>query len=226
MNISHSLLAVVVEALFMPRAMEDKVCRSIFDKISDNHGIISYTNTKGIAVMSTAEEKSNLIRYRIAKDRMLLTYEFTKNSLNYYNGLIGDFFDIFTRETGIYNFAAHNTVIRKNAFINELSDSREYLLRKVMGFDDSKLTAFKRPLHLAGARIFFPPLKEDRSSFDIKIESSLENPKGLFVENRGMFAYPVDYKKNRDEIARSIEKTEKFLAENVMEFLSRFNTEA
>ncbi|HDT15520.1 MAG TPA: hypothetical protein ENN55_04855 [Firmicutes bacterium] len=226
MDISHSLLAVVVEVIFMPKKMEDRVCRGIFDKISDNHGIISYTNAKGIAVMSSAEEKSNLIRYRIAGDRMLLTYEFTKNSLNYYNGLIGDFIDIFAKDTGINVFAAHNTVIRKNAKITDLPDSREYLLRKVLGFDDAKLTAFKRPLHLAGTRIFFPPIKEDKSSFDIKIESSLEDPRNLFIENRGIFAYAVDYKKNRDEIARSMEKTDKFIAENVMDFLSRFDKEA
>ena len=119
-------------------------------------------------------------------------------------------------------FLVHNILIRKHVNVPGIEDARDFLLRNVHKFGDKHLEKFKRPLHMMGTRVFFPPVSGDKTSFDIKIETALDDYKKFFIESKGIFPQPVDMKKNPGVMEASIKKTESFIDTNIIDFLTQF----
>ena len=220
MEISTRLLAVMAELAIIPAVIEDKKIREIFNRISDTHAINSYTTiADGHVQMSS---KKNGTSYQIMRDRIVLNYEFCDNSLNYYAGMIRDFMDVFYKATAINLFLVQNIGIRKLVNMGSV-DGRDYLIKQVFSMTDENLKFFERPLHMIGARIFFPAVEgRDMVSYEVKFESSMEDFKTLFIENKGTFPAAIDMRKPSD-IGESISKTDEFINKNMLQFLSQFS---
>ncbi len=223
MDITTRLLALVLELFYVPAVIEDKKARQIFDKVSDTHGITTFTTLPGEGIVMTSGMQQGGINYKIMKDRIMLIYEFCDKSLNFYTGLANDFIDIFKNTTNISFFILHNITIRKLINIPGVNDTREFIIKNMFSLKDENLKAFERPLHLIGTRIFFPALNQnDIDSFDVKIETSLEDFKTFFIENKGIFPKPVNLLNDSNTISNDINKTEKFLSENIVNFILQF----
>ncbi len=225
MGLNTRLNAVAFEAIYIPVKLDEKKIRALFDRISDSHGIKSFGKMSDGAIVMQGGDESNQSKYIIMKDRAVVSFEQCANSLNYYISLIDDFFDQFIKETGISLCVASTATIRRTGTIPGETDSREYILRKAFGMSDKRLGPFKRPLHIFGTRIFFPPLPDDPSSYDIKIENAFEDVRMLFVENKGVFAAPFDIKADRARLTKTVELTDKFIEEKVADFILQFKTE-
>lgn len=222
METSTRLAGIAVELITMPADITDKTCRAVFDTISDNHGMGSFVSMPdGSIQMASKKQKPNLTRYIIMKDRVVLSYEFCENSMNYYQGLIGDFLNVYTGKTGIHMFLMQNITIRKLVNIAGVQDSRDFLIKKVFSLKEENLQKFGRPLHMFGTRIFFPGTQADQSSFEVKIETLLEDYKTLFVENKAMFPIPLEAKKAGD-LGGLMNKTDDFMDKNIMDFIGQF----
>lgn len=226
MDITTRLLALVVELFFVPAGIEDKKARQIFDRISDTHNITTFSSLPGEGIiMETNKGQAGIINYKIMKDRVVMVYEFCDKSLNYYVGLVSDFIDIFKNITNISFYIVHNITLRKLVNIPGVNDTREFIIKNIYSLKDENLKPFGRPLHLIGTRIFFPATSnENIESFDSKIETSLEDLKTFFIENKGIFPRPVNLLLPSDNniINNNIDKTEKFLSENIINFILQF----
>ena len=224
MDVSTRLYSMAVEAVFMPAQLDEKKCRGIFDRVSDSHSITAYQSLPDSSVMmSSKDEKSNLSRYRISKDRLAITYDFCSQSMNYYQAMADDFIKVFTEITGNSMFLMHSVVIRKLVNIKGVEDGRGFLISKVLAMKDESFKTFGRPLHAMGTRMFFPPMKDDMAAFDVKIESWMEDYRTLFVECAGVYSTPVDLKANSAGIGNDITRTDEFIGKNIMGFLAQFN---
>ena len=227
MDVSTRFFSMAVEAVFMPAQLDEKKCRGIFDRVSDSHSIVTYQSLADSSVlMSSKDEKTNLARYRISKDRLTITYEFCSQSMNYYQAMSDDFFKIFTDITGTSLFIMHNVIIRKLLNIKGIEDGRGFLISRVFSMKEENFKGFGRPLHAMGARMFFPPVKEDMTAYDVKIESWMEDYRTLFLECAGVYSNPVDIKANSAAIGNDITRTDEFINKNVMGFLSQFKDNA
>jgi hypothetical protein len=216
----------MVEAVFIPVQVDEKKARAVFDRVSESHGIKFYSSMPdGTVVMSTAEGSANKARYMLMRDRIVLTYDQCPNSMNYYNGLISDFFDIYTAETGMSFFLAGNIIVRKLGTLDRGRDARDFLIKNTFSMKDSDLAPFKRPLHLAGARLFFPGFAEDPASFDVKIESSIEDHRVFFVENKALFPMPFNISADRSHVAKITARAEAFVEDNIAGFLAQYDRE-
>ena len=224
MDISTRLLSVVTELVFIPAHIEDKKYREIFDKISEGHFIRSYTSLPDTSIQMTGskEEHSDHVLYKIMKDRLYISYEYCTSSIAYYSGLIKDFVEIFSKATGLPLFLMHGVTIRKLINIKGIDDSRDFLIKKVFKLKDENFKTFNRPIHMMGGRIFFPPVPEDTTSHEIKIESSMEDYKTLFVEDKANFPQPIDLKSGNDIINKNINLTDEFINNNTISFLMQF----
>ncbi len=225
MDASTRLFSFVVELVFLPAQIEDRKIREIFDKISDSHSITSFmTMPDGSIQMASKDEKNNLTKYRVLKDRVVLSYDFCANSLNYYQGLVTDFTEIFSAATGVPMAIMHSVIIRKLINFKGIEDSRDFLIKKVFSLTEGNLQKFGRPLHMMGTRIFFPPVPADMVTYDIKIESSMEDYRTLFLECVSIFSKPIDFKSNgMTELSADINKADEFLSKNIMGFLEQFS---
>ena len=222
MGTSTRLIAIAAELLTMPAEIDEKKCRSIFNKVSDSHSLGSYTSMPDGGVhMVSKKQKPNLARYIIMKDRLVLSYEFCENSMNYYQSLMGDFITAFTQETGMPLFLAQSITIRKLINMGGIADSRDFLIKKVFSIKEENLQKFGRPLHMFGTHILFPATQADQSTFEVKIETQMEDYKTLFIENKAMFHQPMEAKKAVD-LGVLIKKTDDFIDNNLMDFISQF----
>lgn len=222
MEASTRLAGIIVELVILPADIENKKCRVIFDKISDSHGIGQFMSPPdGSIQMSSKKPGPNFTRYIIMRDRVVMSYELCENSMNYYQGLMGDFMGAFTGATGISLFIAQNITVRKLVNIAGIADSRDFLIKKVFSFKEENLQKFGRPLHMLGTRIFFPGSQADPPSFEVKIETLLEDHKTLFIENKAMFPVPMEAQKGLD-LGVLINKTDEFINRNIMGFIEQF----
>jgi hypothetical protein len=171
--------------------------------------------------MASKKQKPNLTRYIILKDRVVLSYEFCENSMNYYQSLMADFISAFIKETGVSLFLVQGITIRKTYNFAGIADSRDFLIKKVCSIKEENLQKFGRPLHVFGARILFPPLPEDQSTYEVKIETLVEDYKTMLIENKAMFPQAMDARKSAD-LGPVIKKTDDFISNNLVNFISQF----
>lgn len=223
MEVTTRLYSMVVEAVFIPAQLDEKKCREIFDKVSDSHAITTYQSLPDNSVlMSSKDEKVNFSRYKISKDRLNMSYDFCTQSVNYYQAISDDFLKVFTSITGNSLFLMHSVIIRKLVNIKGIEDCRDFLISKVLSMTEANFQTFKRPLHAIGTRLFFPPIKDDMSAYDVKVESWMDDYRTLYIECAGVYSTPMDIKIQSTGIGSDITKTDEFINKNVMGFLSRF----
>jgi len=224
METSTRMLALISEFIMVPVEIQEKKYRLIFDKISDTHSIGSYTSlADGAIQLVSKNQKSNITRYIIMKDRVVLSYEFCENSLNYYQGLMDDFFDVFNKETNINTFLMHSITIRKLLNIPGIEDSRRFLIEKVFSLKGENLQYFEKPLHMLGSRLFFPGTPTDNNTaFDVRIETVMEDFRTFFIENKGIFPKPFDINKPNTIVPDNIKATDNFIDKNIINFLAQF----
>lgn len=217
------LLSITAELVMMPADIEDKKCRAVFDKISDSHSMGSYvTMPDGGVQMTSKKQRPNFTRYIIMKDRIVLSYEYCENSMNYYQSMMSDFISAFFQATGINLFLVQGITIRKLVNMKGIEDSRDFLIKKVFSLKEENLQKFGRPLHMFGTRILFPGTQEDQSTYEVKMETLLEDYKTLFIENKAMFPMPMDTRKSTD-LGPVIKKADDFINNNLMGFISQFS---
>ncbi len=223
METSTRMLALISEFIMVPVEIQEKKYRLIFDKISDTHSIGSYTTlADGAIQMVSKSQKSNITRYIIMKDRVVLSYEFCENSLNYYQGLMDDFFNVFNKETNINTFLMHSITIRKLININGIGDSRQFLIENVFSLKNENLRYFEKPLHMIGSRFFFPGTTDNNTAFDVRIETVMDDFRTFFIENKGIFPRPVDISSTATSISDDIRITDNFIDVNIVNFLTQF----
>lgn len=223
METSTRMIALISEFIMVPVEIQEKKLRLIFDKISDSHSIGSYTSlADGTIQMASKSQKTNIARYMIMKDRILLSYEFCESSINYYIGLMDDFFNVFYKETGINTFLMHSITIRKLINISGIEDARQFLIKNIFSLKEENLRCFQKPLHMCGTRMFFPGTTDNNTAFDIRIETVMDDFKTFFIENKGIFPQLIDISKNGTMITNNIKSTDNFIDKNIINFLTQF----
>ncbi|HPD18570.1 MAG: hypothetical protein KA120_08985 [Candidatus Goldbacteria bacterium] len=223
METSTRMLALISEFIMVPVEIQEKKHRLIFDRISDTHSIGSYTSlADGSIQMVSKSQKTNVTRYIIMKDRIVLSYEFCENSLNYYLGQMDDFYRVFYEETNINTFLMHSITIRKLVNLSGIEDSRKFMLEKVFSIKSENLQCFEKPLHMFGTRLFFPGTTDNNTAFDIRIETVMDDFKTFFIENKGIFPQPVDINRNAAIISDNIKAVDDFINRNIINFLTQF----
>ena len=221
-NVSTRLFAVTTELVTLPTILEDKKCREIFNTVSESHNIKSYTTLPdGSVQMSSNEMPPDIGRYRIMWDRISISFEYCSKALSYYSGLIKSFAETYAKVTKMQLFLMDTNVIRKLVNIRGVEDGREFLIKKVYKLEEKNFAPFGRPLHMLGGRMFFPPLPEDTTSHEIKTESFMDDYRSIYIEDKAVFSQPVDIN-NMKNIETNINKTDDFINNNIIQFLTQF----
>lgn len=74
-----------------------------------------------------------------------------------------------------------------------------YFTQRVLHPDFGDLSLFPRPVSGLGLRLVFPPTAEERSTFQLRVEPYLQDPKMFFLENSAQFFDPVTHYKAIEE---------------------------
>ena len=125
---------------------------------------------------------------------------------------------------GIQAFLQCQVTVRTLVNPRIFPDSREFLKSALFGFGP-ELSEFGRDPQLFGLSMAFPALPDEPSAFTIKIESFRNDPRSLFIENRGAFG-PQVVARGLDGLGENIRRTYEFVVERVIAFLEHFDERA
>ena len=198
--------------------------REFFNDIPKTVGI-SYKEFKILpnseALFRTVEG-NNISLTLIKKDRLIVQEEFPQMPLNVLKT------NIASLVKGAYNFlripffVSQVSVIRRLYQPTNFKDARVFLGNNMCGLKDRLFPVFNRPVHIFGLRFSFPPFKERKIGYDLRIESYARNPQLIFVENVGIYNEPLTVDRI-NLMLNNLEQTNRFIEENVLRFLEQFD---
>jgi hypothetical protein len=87
----------------------------------------------------------------------------------------------------------HQThILRKTLPLSGSRDARSFLLSEILHIPQERMVNWKRPFAAVGLRFMFPPQHANElSTHDLKIESFLQDPGKVFLENTSNFLIPL-----------------------------------
>jgi len=74
-------------------------------------------------------------------------------------------------------------------------------------------------------RFFIPATQTEQNEYNIRVESLLQDAGKIFLENQARFLVPLQLQGDYvNKIKEEIDKTYKFLRENISAFLEQYNS--
>jgi len=124
---------------------------------------------------------------------------------------------------GIEQIALQNFVVRSLVNSRVYHDSKEFMSRSMLNMEDDDFGCLEREPQIVGLRLFFPQTNESRGAFNIRIESYVQEPRSLFVENIGIFRSFVNGA-NLNELTSNFFSTYDYLDSNIVDFIAQFDS--
>jgi hypothetical protein len=124
---------------------------------------------------------------------------------------------------GIEQFALQNFVVRSLVNSRVYPDSKEFLRKSVLNMEDEDFQVLEREPQIVGLRFFFPQTNETRGAFNIRVESYVQEPRSVFVENIGIFRSLVTGL-NLNELTSNFFATYDYLDSNIVDFIAQFDS--
>lgn len=224
MHKESQLIHSRVELLYFPQNIPEERLREFFGNISQSTGI-KYKEFKILpnneAIFRTVEG-SNISLTFIRRDRLIIQEDFPQFPLEILKSNVESIVKAAYNFIRVPFFVSQVSVIRRLYRPAKFNDARVFLGDNMCGMKDKLFPVFKRPAHIFGLRLSFPSFKENKIGYDLRIESYARDPKLIFVENMGVYNAPLTVN-NINLILSNLDETNRFIEENTLEFLERFD---
>ena len=233
---------ITADVIFLPQpSLDFSKAQDIFRAISHETGMRSFEHIGSKTVMKTPVDEKQESRLVLLRDRMSFSSSvvsgvssidkpiFRKN-LRIVAEECFDKINIPFSVTRVWQIEVLLPISQLES--GGISDTRVFLAEHAMGLDAQRkiLPYFGRPAQTFGLRLVFPPnlgTPEDLllNSFDLRLESYNRDPKYFFINNSATFPAPM-FKGDYDLLDKELEEAEKFVKENVRDFLLQFDSNA
>ncbi len=169
-----------------------------------------------------------IFRVRLLPDRISVVNEYTSLSKGLFMQTFVDIIKCCAEVLKLPIIIVRSYTLRVTAEAQGSIDSREFIGDRVCGLSPEKRDPFKRPIHLVGLRFLLPPYKaadgkEMPNEFNVKVESRVNDPKKMFIENAARFMDAPCAFLSPDKYKADFDSTDRFIVENVATFLTQFN---
>ncbi len=225
MSYDPRMIAFLAEIIYTPLELRADVVQSIHNSLY-RQTEISYQNFQiaadGIHLSNVPERPGAVSAVSFAPDRMVLREELRATTVEDFATRVVNVASVSFRTLGIPLSLAQQFVIRSLVTPRQTQDSREFLLRRVIGAPDQAWGAFGRPMQRVGLSFTFPQVQEHDQVFNVRIETWNQDPRSLWIENVGSYTRPVPAERIPD-LGASLLTTYKFVTGQVSRFLSHFD---
>lgn len=207
-----------------PVLHSDKKLRELFHRLGAVHEFSQYEQqTEGTAQFRRTWRGTNeRLACAFQKDQVEVVHEFPSTDLQGFWLSARDILKESVASLAIPVFVVQQYLIRKIASPLAEADARLFLSQRVCSIEEKKLQVFGRPLHGVGLRFFFPASKDMPFEYNVKVESLLNDPTQLFLENTAKF-YAAQQTADLNPLKKNLEATEEFLSQTVVNFLRQYN---
>jgi hypothetical protein len=229
----HSIvpLSYIIELNYgLPEGAVRYEKKMIFDLLKTLGESLDYVNSRqkdeNSWILSKRKQAPEIAELRIFPDKLVIIQEHMRASkevfLQELDIIIKSFVELFK----VPIVVLRRYVIRVTAEAKEGMDTREFLGDRVCGLVPAKRESLKRPIQLVGLRFIFPPYrdetKEVNNEFTIRLESRINEPKKMFIENDAKFLEPTIFL-SLEKFKAEFEQTLQFITTNVSDFLQQYN---
>lgn len=214
-EISFIPSAFIIELIHPPLNHPDKVLKEVFLEVSEPHGYSSFQLVGGRpgAVLASGDKR----HCEILTDRLIVREERTESTFRDFAHESLNLVDSVRRRVPIPIFLTTAVTIRSLIPLPPgQTDSVRLLVEKCWKTPPEAFGSFKRPLGGIGFRFVFPPVQEDRSEVQVRLEPSFGDRRMFFIEIHYRFFNPVQ---TREELEKVVETVHDFQARQVAEFV-------
>lgn len=205
-------LAFITELAFPPMEFEQRVLKELYLDTSSAHNFTEFKILNGGAVLSLGERR----QFNILRDRVIIKDDLTDLTFDAYTRMAVDLCDRAKARTGIPIYLTQSVVIRLLSPIDGEGPAAKDLLEAFIKVEPEALKEFGRPLSGVGLRFVFPPIPQDPSEFQVRLEPYFRDPKMMFLENVARFLHPCQ---DGAGLAAVLNRADGFLKTQVAEFL-------
>lgn len=219
-------LSFIVELLNPPMNHSIDNTQKLFAELKNTYA--NYTRpADNITELSHIDRNSQeMKKLIIGRDKVIILNEVTSATLDSFWKIASDDIKKAVTILNIPLFFYRQYTIRFTASPLKEKDSRIFLGNRVCALDEERLKPFGRPIHGVGLRFFIPAIQTEQNEYNIRVESLLQDTGKIFLENQARFLIPLQLQGDYvGKIKEEVDKTYKFLRENISAFLEQYNKE-
>lgn len=210
----------------LPVSPAEEIRRSLIESLEKKTGLTHSFFREDSFGFEKKTGPEETIRASFFADRVLLLHDFPSqlDTVKYFAEISKEITLEASRHERIPSFFQQLYIIRASARPLRTDDARVFIGESVIGLDGEKTSLFNRPIQSVGLRLRFPPLQDTPWGFDLRIQSDAEDSKILLLENECQYADPLSVEQIEEgEIERRLVIAVKFLHENAVSFLEKYN---
>ncbi len=214
-----SLLAQISTLRFPPAPLNAAMHRDVFNRLSAME-TFNYTVTgDGIELVTPPREGGAVTRVAIGRDAVAVGFDPTTGSASFVAEQLTAILKELAAVLPVPVFIHQVHVVRKTIPLAGGADAREFLSANVLPAAGEAMRGWKRPPAALGARFVFAPQNaNEMSSHDIRVESFLQDPRKIFVENAATFLIPLPAGQ-WDQLKANLAEANRFLDEHALSLL-------
>ena len=204
--------------------------KRVFDKINLrlSEMNMSYTDYRFRAEMGarfTGKVDNTTYHLVFQRDRIIVSEDWVTSDAAEFSDVVSRIAEMAAEELRIQFFINQIAVVRALFTPSNFPDSRVFLGDNLCGLKGKLSENFpSRPAATFGLRFSFPPTRDDPISFNVRMESYNRDPSQIFVEAS---SHPVPRGPIKpdegDRIMENISRAERFIMEDLFQFLDQFD---
>lgn len=217
-----TLLAQISTLRFPPAPLHAAQYREVFNRLSAMENFNFALTGEGVEMVTPPGESGESMRVGLSRDAVAVSFDPTSRSADYVVEQLTAILKELSSVLPIPVFIQQTHIIRKTIPLQGIDDSRRFLTNQLLCISEANLAQWKRPLGAVGVRFVFTPQQTENVSnlnnFDLKIESYLQDPKKVFIENAATFLVPLPAGQ-WDQLKTSLQEAHRFLDDYAISIL-------
>jgi hypothetical protein len=217
-----TLLAQISTLRFPPAPLHAAQYREVFNRLSAMENFNFALTGEGVEMITPPGESGETMRVGLGRDAVSVSFDPTSRSADYAVEQLTAILKEISSVLPIPVFIQQTHIIRKTIPLSGEGDSRRFLTEQLLCVTEEGISGWKRPLGAVGVRFVFTPQQtqdvSNLNNFDLKIESYLQDPRKIFIENAATFLVPLPAGQ-WDQLKASLSEAHKFLDDYAVSIL-------
>jgi len=214
-----SLLAQVSTLRFPPAPLNAGHYRAVFNRLSAMETFNFTMIGESVELVTPPGESGETMKIALGRDFVTVSFDPTSRSADY----AAEQLTAILKETAavlpIPVFIHQTHVLRKTLPLAGNDDARTFLTEQVLCVPPGRLAGWSRPVAAVGVRFVFAPQQmNELSNHDLKVESFMQDPRKIFVENAATFLVPLPAGQ-WDQLKANLAEANRFLDEHALSLL-------
>lgn len=224
MDYQPRTIGLLAELLHAPHGGDLATLQKVHDRLFSS-GSPPYAGFQALpqgALLSNPAPKPGIVsQAALLRDRIQLREENTALTPEAFGARLRRVVEAASSVLGIQALPVVQVILRSLVNPRHWTDTRAFMRERVLGFG-RELDALGREPAIYGVRLSFPPREGGTDAIELKVESSVRDPRDLYLEVQAA-AGPIALPTSLPALEEHVRTTYGFLTERALGFVARFD---